>query len=135
KRANNCRTLLIEWRRGRRLSLHVKAKPWHNWYAHRKRSSRCRPLLNSAEDWVSSELPPYSYCVRNEMPNESAYIDTSVLGAYYCPELLSAAAEDALRRIEAPVISTLSEVEFCSLISKKRRLKEFNPRQAKEILD
>ncbi len=37
------------------------------------------------------------------MPNESAYIDTSV--------------------------------EFCSLISKKRRLKEFNQRQAKEILD
>src|ERR1700733_15657961 len=69
------------------------------------------------------------------MPNESAYIDTSVLGAYYIPELLSAAAEDALRRIEAPVISILSEVEFCSLISKKRRLKEFNQRQAKEILD
>ena len=69
------------------------------------------------------------------MPNESAYIDTSVLGAYYCPELLSAAAEDALRRIEAPVISILSEVEFCSLISKKRRLKESNQRQAKEILD
>jgi predicted nucleic acid-binding protein len=68
------------------------------------------------------------------MPNESAYIDTSVLGAYYCPELLSAAAEDALRRIEAPVISILSEVEFCSLISKKQRLKEFNQRQAKEIL-
>jgi len=69
------------------------------------------------------------------MPNESAYIDTSVLGAYYCPELISAAAEDALRRIAAPVISILSEVEFCSLISKKRRLKELNQRQAKEILD
>jgi predicted nucleic acid-binding protein len=48
---------------------------------------------------------------------------------------LSAAAEDALRRIEAPVISILSEVEFCSLISKKRKLKELNQRQAKEILD
>jgi predicted nucleic acid-binding protein len=69
------------------------------------------------------------------MPNESAYIDTSVLGAYYCPELLSAAAEDALRRIEAPVISILSEVEFCSLISKKRRLKELDQRQAKAVLD
>jgi predicted nucleic acid-binding protein len=69
------------------------------------------------------------------MLNESAYIDTSVLGAYYCPELLSAAAEDALRRIEAPVISILSEVEFCSLIAKKRRLKELNQRQAKEVLD
>jgi predicted nucleic acid-binding protein len=69
------------------------------------------------------------------MLSESAYIDTSVLGAYYCPELLSAAAEDALRRIEAPVISILSEVEFFFLISKKRRLKELNQRQAKEILD
>jgi hypothetical protein len=69
------------------------------------------------------------------MLSEGAYIDTGVLGAYYCPELLSAAAEDALRRIEAPVISILSEVEFCSLISKKRRLKELNQRQAKEILD
>lgn len=69
------------------------------------------------------------------MPHESAYIDTSVLGAYYCPELSSTAAEDALRRIEAPVISILSEVEFCSLISKKRRLKDLNQRQAKEILD
>jgi predicted nucleic acid-binding protein len=47
----------------------------------------------------------------------------------------SAAAEDALRRIEVPVISILSEVEFCTLISKKRRLKELNQRQAKEVLD
>ncbi len=64
-----------------------------------------------------------------------AYVDTSILGAYYCPEPLSAAAESMLRRIEAPVISVLSEVEFCSLISKKYRLKELKERQAKEILD
>ena len=69
------------------------------------------------------------------MPADSAYIDTSVLGAYYCPEALSAAAETALRKIRTPVISLLSEVEFCSLISRKRRLKEFNERQAKQILD
>src|SRR5271165_7184483 len=69
------------------------------------------------------------------MSDEGAYIDTSVLGAYYCPEPLSEAAEDALRRIDAPVISILSEVEFCSLVAKKRRLKELNQRQAKEILD
>ena len=48
---------------------------------------------------------------------------------------MSSAAEDALRRIDAPVISILSEVEFCSLISKKRRLKELNQRQATEVLD
>jgi uncharacterized protein len=69
------------------------------------------------------------------MPGDSAYIDTSVLGAYYCPETLSATAEIALRKIRTPVISTLSEVEFCSLISRKRRLKEFNERQSKQILD
>ena len=46
------------------------------------------------------------------MPDESVYIDTSVLGAYYCPEPSSATAENALRQIAVPVISTLTEVEF-----------------------
>jgi hypothetical protein len=55
-------------------------------------------------------------------------------GAYHCPELLSAAAEGALRSIEAPVISILSEVELSSLISKKRRLKEFNQRGQRKFL-
>jgi uncharacterized protein len=65
----------------------------------------------------------------------SAYIDTSVLGAYYCPEALSSAVEEALRKIESPVISMLSELEFCSLIAKKRRLKELNAGQSRRILD
>jgi predicted nucleic acid-binding protein len=69
------------------------------------------------------------------MPADSAYIDTSVLGAYYCPEALSSSAENALRHLKAPVISSLSEVEFASLISRKRRLKELNEHQAQEILD
>jgi uncharacterized protein len=69
------------------------------------------------------------------MADETGYVDTSILGAYYCPEPLSAAAEDALRQFKPPVISVLSEVEFCSLISKKYRLKELKERQAKEILD
>lgn len=69
------------------------------------------------------------------MRADSAYVDTSVLGAYYCSEQLSAAAEKALRRIQSPVISTLSEVEFASLIAKKRRLGELNEAQAQEILD
>jgi predicted nucleic acid-binding protein len=69
------------------------------------------------------------------MPAEDAYIDTSVLGAYYCPELLSGAAENALRRIKVPVISSWSDVEFASLISRKRRLTEVNEHQAQEILD
>ncbi len=65
----------------------------------------------------------------------NAYIDTSVLGAYYCPEGSSAAAEDALRRLETPVISILSELEFSSLIAKKRRLRELTAPQAGKILD
>lgn len=69
------------------------------------------------------------------MPADSAYIDTSVLGAYYCPEDLSAAAETALRAIRTPVISLLSEVEFSSLMARKRHLKEINERQAQAILD
>ena len=69
------------------------------------------------------------------MADESAYVDTSILGAYYCPEPLSAAAEKALRQFKTPVISVLSEVKFCSLISKKFRLDELRERQAKEILD
>lgn len=69
------------------------------------------------------------------MPDETAYIDTSVLGAYYCPESLSAAAEAALRQIKNPVITLLSEVEFCSLLSRKRRLDELTERQMRAILD
>ena len=37
------------------------------------------------------------------MPAESAYVDTSVLGAYYCAEPLSDAAEAALARTGAPL--------------------------------
>ena len=70
----------------------------------------------------------------NATPSEGVYVDTSVLGAYYCPEPLSEQAEDALRKNPGPVISSLSDVEFCSLISRKRQLKELGVRQANEIL-
>ena len=68
------------------------------------------------------------------MAVESAYIDTSVLGAYYCPEPLSLAAESALRDVEVPVISNLTLVEFSSLVSRKRQLKELNAGGASQIL-
>jgi predicted nucleic acid-binding protein len=70
----------------------------------------------------------------NATLSEGVYVDTSVLGAYYCPEPLSEKAEDILRNIPGPVISSLSDVEFCSLISRKRQLKELSERQANEIL-
>jgi predicted nucleic acid-binding protein len=68
------------------------------------------------------------------MPVDSAYVDTSVLGAYYCPEPLSTAAEAALLRLQEPCISPLTEVEFASLIARKRRLRELSERQATEVL-
>jgi len=68
------------------------------------------------------------------MPADSAYVDTSVLGAYYCPEPLSSAAEAALLKLRDPCISPLTEVEFASLVARKRRLKELGAREANEVL-
>ena len=68
------------------------------------------------------------------MADESVYVDTSVLGAYYCPEPLSNAVEAALLRLREPCISPLTEVEFASLIARKRRLRELSEREAGEVL-
>lgn len=53
----------------------------------------------------------------------TAYIDTSVLAAYYCPEPISALAERTLRGLSSPTISELTFVEFASAISRKVREK------------
>lgn len=50
-----------------------------------------------------------------------SYIDTSVLVAYYCPEPLSAKAQRIVRGADAPVISGLVELEFCSALAIKTR--------------
>ncbi len=50
------------------------------------------------------------------------------------PEPLSPAAESALRDVEAPVISNLTLVEFSSLVSRKRQLKELDARKASQVL-
>lgn len=62
------------------------------------------------------------------------YIDTSILGAYYCPEPLSESAEDFLQSVEIPAISLVTEVEFFSLIAKKKRMKDFGESKARKIL-
>ncbi len=67
------------------------------------------------------------------MAVESAYIDTGVLGAYYCPEPLSPAAEVALRNVQTPVISNLTLVEFSSLLARKRQMKELDSRRASQV--
>lgn len=64
----------------------------------------------------------------------SSYIDTSVLGAYYCPEALSEKAQDTVCKIDHPVISLLTEVEFFALIAKKKRMRDFGETKARTIL-
>ena len=48
-----------------------------------------------------------------------AYVDTSVLAAYYCPEPLSAAAQTELGQLASPTLSPLVEVELCSAVARK----------------
>ncbi len=63
------------------------------------------------------------------------YVDTSVLGAYYCPEPLSLKADKVMQAITNPVISLLTEVEFFSLVAKKRRQRDFSEAKARKIQD
>jgi len=53
-----------------------------------------------------------------------AYIDTSALVAYYCPEPMSAKIERAILSIAHPHISYLTDVEIASAIARKVRCKE-----------
>jgi predicted nucleic acid-binding protein len=50
-----------------------------------------------------------------------SYIDTSVLVAYYCPELLSSVTQAILSRLAKPTISPLVEVEIHSAVAAKVR--------------
>ena len=61
------------------------------------------------------------------------YIDTSVLVAYYCPEPLSEKAEKLLISYLKPAISSLTEVEFFSAVSRKVRKKEINSKDAGRV--
>jgi hypothetical protein len=63
-----------------------------------------------------------------------AYIDTSVLVAYYYPEPLSGAAEECVRGIESPSISLLTRVEFCSALAIKVRTGGIDKAVAERIL-
>ena len=63
-----------------------------------------------------------------------AYIDTSVLVAYYCPEPLSHAAEESVRKADPPVISPLVEVEMFSAVAAKTRTGEMDAEAARRVL-
>jgi predicted nucleic acid-binding protein len=62
------------------------------------------------------------------------YVDTSLLVAYYCPEPLSEKAEIFLTSHSPLVISTLTELELFSAVSRKVREKDLNRPSARRIL-
>lgn len=51
----------------------------------------------------------------------TAYVDTSLLAAYYCPEPVSARAQSEIDLLAVPTISWLVEVELCSAVALKVR--------------
>ena len=63
-----------------------------------------------------------------------AYIDTSVLVAYYCPEPLSEAVQRFLMAQERPSVSFLTEVELFSAVARKIRMKEMDPADGNRIV-
>ncbi len=63
-----------------------------------------------------------------------AYLDTSVLGSYYCPESLSAPVSKALLSLGRALISPLVVLEFTSLVSLKVRTGELSPTDGGLIL-
>lgn len=64
-----------------------------------------------------------------------AYIDTSVLAAYYCPEPLSRTVQKTLAKLSELVISPLVEVELYSALAAKVRARELEAASAGRILD
>ncbi len=62
-----------------------------------------------------------------------SYIDTSVLAAYYSPESASSKAQQAISK-NIPVISSLTEVELYSAISRKVQSKELAAQDGHRIL-
>jgi predicted nucleic acid-binding protein len=64
-----------------------------------------------------------------------AYVDTSVLAAYYCPEPLSRSAQKWLARTEELTISPLVEVEFYSALAAKVRARELKVTAAARVRD
>jgi predicted nucleic acid-binding protein len=63
-----------------------------------------------------------------------AYLDTSLLVAYYCPEPLSAVAQEAVTAVDTPTISPLVETEVYSAIGAKVRTDQLDADVARGIL-
>ncbi len=63
------------------------------------------------------------------------YLDTSVLAPYYCPEPLSEKVEKIVISADRPCISSLTEVELASAISRKIREKNLSPEDGNKIFN
>ena len=62
------------------------------------------------------------------------YVDTSVIVAYYCPEVLSEKAEAFITTQARPAISSLTELELFSAISRKIREGDMNRKDGSRII-
>jgi uncharacterized protein len=62
------------------------------------------------------------------------YVDTSVLAAYYCPEILSNRVQAFLSAQINPAISNLTDVELFSAVSRKVRMGELSHADGNRIL-
>ena len=62
------------------------------------------------------------------------YLDTSILGSFYCPEALSAVVDRTITGRRDLVISPLVELELCSLLSLKVRTHELSRAEATATL-
>jgi predicted nucleic acid-binding protein len=62
------------------------------------------------------------------------YADTSIVVAYYCPEEISEKAEKFLQEQATPAISSLTEIEMFSAVSRKVREGGLDRKAAKRIL-
>ncbi len=63
------------------------------------------------------------------------YLDTSVLAAYYCPEPLSEKVEKLIISADRPCISSLTELELASAISRKIRENNISPEDGNKIFN
>jgi predicted nucleic acid-binding protein len=63
------------------------------------------------------------------------YFDTSLIAALYIPEAKSEKIQKLASRAEGVFISSLTEVEFCSAVSRRVRMKELSTSDGKKIIN
>lgn len=63
------------------------------------------------------------------------YIDTSCLGSYYLDEIHTQKVQSILLRDEFPIVSSLTEVEFHSMLNKKLRMNQLTPEQQNKVIE